>query len=88
MTRPTPDAIRDALIQAALDAYEEAGVRGLCAEGRWEVAVDAHLLPGRAMGPEPRGKLCGDGPKGLPVGGGGRGGPQACCVERTQGELG
>ena len=41
MTRPTPDAIRDALIQAALNAYEEAGVRGLCAEGRWEVAVDA-----------------------------------------------
>lgn len=35
------EAIRDALIQAALDAHEDAGVRGLCAEGRWELAVDA-----------------------------------------------
>lgn len=24
-----------------LEAYEDAGVRGLCAEGRWEVAIDA-----------------------------------------------
>ena len=35
------DRIRHALIDAALRAYEDAGVRGLCEEGRWEVAVDA-----------------------------------------------
>ena len=35
------DALRDALIDAALLAYEDAGLRGLCAEGRWEAAVDA-----------------------------------------------
>lgn len=40
-SRPTPDAIREALIRTALDAYEDAGIRGLCAEGRWEVALDA-----------------------------------------------
>lgn len=35
------EAIRDALIKAALDAHDDAGVRGLCAEGRWELAMDA-----------------------------------------------
>ena len=30
-----------ALLDAALAAYEDAGLRGLCAEGRWEAAVDA-----------------------------------------------
>lgn len=35
------DAVRRALIQAAIAAYEDAGLQGLCAEGRWEVAVDA-----------------------------------------------
>lgn len=34
-------AIRAACIDAALAAYEEAGVQGLCAEGRWEAAVGA-----------------------------------------------
>ncbi|MBS0617943.1 MAG: acetyltransferase [Spirochaetes bacterium] len=34
-------AIRDACITAARDAYEEAGLSGLCAEGRWENAVGA-----------------------------------------------
>lgn len=24
-----------------MDAYEDAGVQGLCAEGRWELAVQA-----------------------------------------------
>lgn len=35
------EAVRTACIQAALDAYEEGGVRGLCAEGRWEYAISA-----------------------------------------------
>jgi hypothetical protein len=33
--------IRDACIEAVLQAYEDAGVQGLCAEGRWEAAVSA-----------------------------------------------
>lgn len=33
------DAIRRAIIDAAEAAYEDAGIRGLCAEGRWEAAV-------------------------------------------------
>jgi hypothetical protein len=35
------DAIRRALIAAAEAAYEDAGIQGLCAEGRWEAAVSA-----------------------------------------------
>jgi hypothetical protein len=35
------DDVRQACIAAALAAYEEAGVLGLCAEGRWEAAVSA-----------------------------------------------
>ena len=35
------EAIRDALLKAALDVYDDAGIRGLCAEGRWEIAMDA-----------------------------------------------
>jgi uncharacterized protein YeaO (DUF488 family) len=35
------EVIRDAVLKAALDAYDDAGVRGLCAEGRWEIAMDA-----------------------------------------------
>jgi hypothetical protein len=35
------EAVRAACIQAALDAYEEGGVLGLCAEGRWEYAISA-----------------------------------------------
>ena len=34
-------SIRDACLEALLQAYEDAGVQGLCAEGRWEVAVGA-----------------------------------------------
>lgn len=34
-------AVRAACLQAALEAYEDAGLRGLCAEGRWECAIDA-----------------------------------------------
>ena len=35
------ETIRQACIDAALGAYEQAGISGLCAEGRWELAVDA-----------------------------------------------
>jgi hypothetical protein len=40
-TNPTAEAARQACIAAALAAYEDAGVLGLCAEGRWEAAVSA-----------------------------------------------
>ena len=60
MTNPRPlaEAVRAACIQAALDAYEEGGVLGLCAEGRWEYAISAMrqldvgaLVATRATGP-------------------------------------
>lgn len=35
------EAVRAACVQAALDAYEDAGIRGLCHKGRWEIAVEA-----------------------------------------------
>ena len=35
------EQVRTACIDAAVAAYEDAGVRGLCAEGRWEAAVSA-----------------------------------------------
>jgi hypothetical protein len=35
------ERVRQACVQAALDAYESAGISGSCAEGRWEVAVQA-----------------------------------------------
>lgn len=35
------EAVRQACIDAALAAYEDAGMSGLCAEGRWENAVSA-----------------------------------------------
>lgn len=43
MTDPLPlaEAVRRACIEAALAAYEDAGMSGLCAEGRWEAAVSA-----------------------------------------------
>jgi len=33
--------IREACLEAVLQAYEDAGMQSLCAEGRWEAAVDA-----------------------------------------------
>ena len=39
--RDFAEAARRALIDAALGAYEDAGLSGLCTEGRWEAAVDA-----------------------------------------------
>jgi glutamate formiminotransferase/formiminotetrahydrofolate cyclodeaminase len=42
MTEVGPaDAVRRAVIEAALAAHEDAGLSGLCAEGRWDAAVDA-----------------------------------------------
>jgi hypothetical protein len=38
---PVAEAVRKACIEAALAAYEDAGISGLCAEGRWEAAVSA-----------------------------------------------
>jgi hypothetical protein len=35
------EAIRTACLDAALRAYEEACISGLCADGRWEYAVQA-----------------------------------------------
>ena len=37
----TAEAVRAACLRAALEAYEDAGIRGLCGEGRWELAVQA-----------------------------------------------
>src|SRR5712691_534612 len=43
------EVVRQACITAALQAYEDGGLSGLCHEGRWEYAVDAmqalSLLP-------------------------------------------
>ena len=51
-------ALREALLRELLDGWEDAGIRGLCAEGRFEAAVGAlraldlaallAALPGRA----------------------------------------
>lgn len=51
MSSPEPDAdgdrrrlaeaVRAACVEAALRAYEDAGLSGLCAEGRFECAVGA-----------------------------------------------
>jgi hypothetical protein len=35
------EAIRQACIQAALDGYENAAMRGLCCEGAYEAAIGA-----------------------------------------------
>lgn len=35
------DAVRAACVRAAVTAYEDAGIQGLCEEGRWEAAVGA-----------------------------------------------
>ncbi|CAM5197855.1 hypothetical protein CDEF62S_03129 [Castellaniella defragrans] len=39
--RELAQSVRDACVQAALDGYEQAGMSGLCAEGRWEMAIDS-----------------------------------------------
>jgi hypothetical protein len=35
------EQVRAALVQAAMTAYEDASLRGLCSEGAWEVAISA-----------------------------------------------
>lgn len=35
------EIVRSACLEAAAAAYEDAGVRGLCEEGRWEAAIGA-----------------------------------------------
>jgi hypothetical protein len=35
------EAVRAACLEAALESYEEAGIRGLCHEGSWECAIGA-----------------------------------------------
>ena len=46
----TAEAIRQACMAAALQAYDDAGISGLCHEGRWEYAVDAmQQLPLRPL---------------------------------------
>ena len=47
------EAVRQACIAAALQAYEDTGLSGLCQEGRWEYAVDA-MYPPRMMTPGQR----------------------------------
>ncbi len=48
------NAVRDAALHILLEAHEDAGLRGLCGEGRWEYAVgvlramDARTLAARA----------------------------------------
>jgi hypothetical protein len=38
---PELESVRTRCLDAALAAYEDAGMRGLCADGRWEAALDA-----------------------------------------------
>ncbi len=39
--RDVAEAVRRACAEAAEGAYEDAGIRGLCVEGRWEVTMEA-----------------------------------------------
>lgn len=40
-TEQLAEAVRAACVRAAVTAYEDAGLRGLCEAGRWEAAVGA-----------------------------------------------
>ncbi len=42
--RLAAETVRAACVNAAIQAYEDAGIRGLCAEGRWEAALAAMRL--------------------------------------------
>ena len=59
------ETVRAVCLEAALLAYEDAGIRGLCAEGRWEAALAAirHVDLSRVIEPPA-----------TPVGGGSDGG--------------
>ncbi|MBL8259174.1 MAG: acetyltransferase [Candidatus Competibacteraceae bacterium] len=37
--RQLAERVRSACVQAALEAYEHAGLSGLCAAGRWEYTI-------------------------------------------------
>ena len=39
--RALAEAVRAACVETAVLAYEDAGIRGLCDEGRWEYALSA-----------------------------------------------
>lgn len=41
LKRRMAEVVRAACLNAAREAYENAGISGLCEEGRWECAVDA-----------------------------------------------
>ena len=41
LKRRVAEAVREACLKAAQEAYENAGISGLCDEGRWECAMDA-----------------------------------------------
>lgn len=41
MTRNEAEALRQACLDAALNAYEEGGLLGLCQQGRFELAMEA-----------------------------------------------
>ena len=43
-TKVFAEAVRVACLDAAMLAYEDAGIRGLCADGRWEAALAAIRL--------------------------------------------
>ena len=34
-------AVREACVRAAIDGYEQGGLSGLCADGRFDLAIDA-----------------------------------------------
>ena len=40
-TSKLAEAVRAACLKAAIEAYESAGISGLCEEGRWECARQA-----------------------------------------------
>lgn len=59
------EAVREACVSAALRAHEDAGIRGLCAQGRWEAAVSAMRnldVRGVVEGTRQRSPLIGSGP--------------------------
>lgn len=39
-TRGVVEATRDACVAEALEVWEQAGMSGLCTEGRWELVID------------------------------------------------
>jgi hypothetical protein len=54
--RRLAESLRSKILNAAIQAYEDAGVQGLCAEGRWEAAIAAirQLDLGELSLPDPR----------------------------------